>query len=211
MSLAQGQKASWSDILSLYSTLRTVRSKWGFSQPSDPSRGVGSTLEDTDISTLNTLVNEMRSNAYVGNTANTGITIPSAGAMIQASFLTAIQNTMTAVNNVNGANFSFGTNTSNNGFRSNGNFTFNTGNFAFGTNSGNFGFGTNTSNNGFGTNSSNHGFGSNTNNTFNSSNHGFGSNSSNNGFNANSTNVGSFVWRGSSFSSNYSNNVHRAA
>ena len=198
MSLTSGQKASWQDLLSLYATLRTVRSQWGFSQPSDPTRGVGSTIEDTDVSSLNNLVNEMRSNSYLSSVANTGITVPSAGSIIQASFLTTINNTMTNIKNTNGANFSF---------FSNGNFTFgtNTGNFNFGTNTANNGFGTNTSNNGFGTNTSNNGFGTNT------SNNGFGSNTSNNGFNANSTNVGSFVWRGSSFSSNYSNNTHRAA
>ena len=207
MALTSGQKASWSDILSLYSTLRTVRSQWGFSQPSDPARGAGYTMEDTDVSSLNDLVNEMRSNAYLTNVANTGITVPSAGSIIQASFLTTINNTMTNIKNTNGANFSFGTNTSNNGFTTNGtNFGFGSnGNFTFGTNSGNFGFGTNSGNFNFGTNTSNNGFGSNT------SNHGFGSNTSNNGFNANSTNVGSFQWRGSSFSSNYSNNTHRAA
>lgn len=216
MSLTSGQKASWQDLLSLYATLRTVRSQWGFSQPSDPTRGVGSTIEDTDVSSLNNLVNEMRSNSYLSSVANTGITVPSAGSIIKASFLTTINNTMTNIKNTNGANFSFGTNTTNFGFSTNGtNFSFfSNGNFTFGTNTGNFNFGTNTANNGFGTNTSNNGFGTNTsNNGFgtNTSNNGFGSNTSNNGFNANSTNVGSFVWRGSSFSSNYSNNTHRAA
>ena len=237
MALSQGNKASWDDLLSLYATLKTTRKNWGFSEPANPSGSAGSLMDDADIATLNSLVTEMRSNSFLANVA-TGITVPSAGSIIRASFLTDIQNQITNINNTNGANFSFGTNTSNNGFGTNtsnfgfgtntsnfgfssngnwvhngSNFSFgtNTGNFGFGTNTGNFSFGTNTSNFSFGTNTSNNNFGTNTsNNGFgtNTSNNGFGTNTSNNGFSSRSDYVGFFSWRGTSFSSNYTNHSH---
>ncbi len=216
MALSSGNKASWDDLLSIYATLKTTRTKWGFSEPSNPTDGVGSNVKTANITTLNNLVTEMRSNSFLANVA-TGITVPSAGTAIKASFLTDLNNMITNINNTNGANFSFGTNTSNNGFGSNGNFVYFGTNFSFGTNTGNFGFGsngnfvyfgtnfsfgTNTSNNGFGTNTSNNGFGTNT------SNNGFGTNTSNNGFSSRSDYVGFFSWRGTSFSSNYTNHSH---
>ena len=201
MALSQGNKASWDDLLSLYATLKTTRKNWGFSEPANPSGSAGSLMDDADIATLNSLVTEMRSNSFLANVA-TGITVPSAGSIIRASFLTDIQNQITNINNTNGANFSFGSNTSNNGFSSNGNWVHFGSNFSFGTNTGNFGFGTNTGNFSFGTNTSNHNFGTNT------SNNGFGTNTSNNGFSSKSDYVGFFSWRGTSFSSNYTNHSH---
>lgn len=80
MSISKGSKLSWSDIQSIYTSLNTERKRFGYSTvtvPSNPGKATTSA-----VSNLKTAIEELKNNKYVSSTANTGVTIPSAGTLI---------------------------------------------------------------------------------------------------------------------------------
>ena len=107
MSLTQGSKVEWADIVSLYTTLNQARSKFGFSTVTVPSNQNTLTLAST-ISTLNNFVTEMKSNSHL-TSITTGTTVPSRGDLLKPAPLTTLQNQVTtAFNTCNFGNSSFG-------------------------------------------------------------------------------------------------------
>lgn len=107
MSLTQGSKVEWADIVSLYTTLNQARSKFGFSTVTVPSNQNTLTLAST-ISTLNNFVTEMKSNSHL-TSITTGTTVPSRGDLLKPAPLTTLQNQVTtAFNTCNFGNTSFG-------------------------------------------------------------------------------------------------------
>ena len=107
MSLTQGSKVEWADIVNLYTTLNQARSKFGFSTVTVPSNQNTLTLAST-ISTLNNFVTEMKSNSHL-TSITTGTTVPSRGDLLKPAPLTTLQNQVTtAFNTCNFGNSSFG-------------------------------------------------------------------------------------------------------
>ena len=107
MSLTQGSKVEWADIVNLYTTLNQARSKFGFSTVTVPSNQNTLTLAST-ISTLNNFVTEMKSNSHL-TSSTTGTTVPSRGDLLKPAPLTTLENQVTtAFNTCNFGNTSFG-------------------------------------------------------------------------------------------------------
>ena len=130
MSLTQGSKVEWADIVSLYTTLNQARSKFGFSTVTVPSNQNTLTLAST-ISTLNNFVTEMKSNSHL-TSITTGTTVPSRGDLLKPAPLTTLQNQVTtAFNTCNFGNTSFGNSSFSNTSFSNTSF----GNSSFGNSS----------------------------------------------------------------------------
>lgn len=152
---SSNSKASWSDIVTLYESLRATQSKHKVSQTAIPSNankvmqvGHASNLVDA-IEALGTSASQITtSQALVDGT------IPSIGDLITPLIFKECADTLTVLEGVafNGSNFNFTTNSSN--FT----FTSNSSDFSFTSNGSNFSFSTNSSNHGFSTNSSNNGF-----------------------------------------------------
>ena len=196
MSLTQGSKVEWADIVSLYTTLNQARSKFGFSTVTVPSNQNTLTLAST-ISTLNNFVTEMKSNSHL-TSITTGTTVPSRGDLLKPAPLTTLQNQITtAFNTCNFGNTSFGNSSFSNTSFSNTSFG-NSGWSFSNTSFGNTGFGnssfsnTSFSNTSFGCSSWNFANGS-------FSNTSFGNTSfSNTSFSCSSWRFGNSSWRCSS-------------
>lgn len=196
MSLTQGSKVEWADIVSLYTTLNQARSKFGFSTVTVPSNQNTLTLAST-ISTLNNFVTEMKSNSHL-TSITTGTTVPSRGDLLKPAPLTTLQNQVTtAFNTCNFGNTSFGNSSFSNTSFSNTSFG-NSGWSFSNTSFGNTGFGnssfsnTSFSNTSFGDTSWNFANGSFSNTSF--SNTSF----SNTSFSCSSWRFGNSSWRCSS-------------
>ena len=196
MSLTQGSKVEWADIVNLYTTLNQARSKFGFSTVTVPSNQNTLTLAST-ISTLNNFVTEMKSNSHL-TSITTGTTVPSRGDLLKPAPLTTLQNQVTtAFNTCNFGNTSFGNSSFSNTSFSNTSFG-NTGWSFSNTSFGNTGFGnssfsnTSFSNTSFGCSSWNFANGSFSNTSF--SNTSF----SNTSFSCSSWRFGNSSWRCSS-------------
>ena len=196
MSLTQGSKVEWADIVSLYTTLNQARSKFGFSTVTVPSNQNTLTLAST-ISTLNNFVTEMKSNSHL-TSITTGTTVPSRGDLLKPAPLTTLQNQVTtAFNTCNFGNTSFGNSSFSNTSFSNTSFG-NSGWSFSNTSFGNTGFGnssfsnTSFSNTSFGDTSWNFANGSFSNTSF--SNTSF----SNTSFRCSSWRFGNSSWRCSS-------------
>ena len=196
MSLTQGSKVEWADIVSLYTTLNQARSKFGFSTVTVPSNQNTLTLAST-ISTLNNFVTEMKSNSHL-TSITTGTTVPSRGDLLKPAPLTTLQNQVTtAFNTCNFGNTSFGNSSFSNTSFSNTSFG-NSGWSFSNTSFGNTGFGnssfsnTSFSNTSFGCSSWNFANGSFSNTSF--SNTSF----SNTSFSCSSWRFGNSSWRCSS-------------
>ena len=196
MSLTQGSKVEWADIVSLYTTLNQARSKFGFSTVTVPSNQNTLTLAST-ISTLNNFVTEMKSNSHL-TSITTGTTVPSRGDLLKPAPLTTLQNQVTtAFNTCNFGNTSFGNSSFSNTSFSNTSFG-NSGWSFSNTSFGNTGFGnssfsnTSFSNTSFGCSSWNFANGSFSNTSF--SNTSF----SNTSFRCSSWRFGNSSWRCSS-------------
>ena len=196
MSLTQGSKVEWADIVNLYTTLNQARSKFGFSTVTVPSNQNTLTLAST-ISTLNNFVTEMKSNSHL-TSITTGTTVPSRGDLLKPAPLTTLQNQVTtAFNTCNFGNTSFGNSSFSNTSFSNTSFG-NSGWSFSNTSFGNTGFGnssfsnTSFSNTSFGDTSWNFANGSFSNTSF--SNTSF----SNTSFRCSSWRFGNSSWRCSS-------------
>ena len=196
MSLTQGSKVEWADIVNLYTTLNQARSKFGFSTVTVPSNQNTLTLAST-ISTLNNFVTEMKSNSHL-TSVTTGTTVPSRGDLLKPAPLTTLQNQVTtAFNTCNFGNTSFGNSSFSNTSFSNTSFG-NSGWSFSNTSFGNTGFGnssfsnTSFSNTSFGCSSWNFANGSFSNTSF--SNTSF----SNTSFSCSSWRFGNSSWRCSS-------------
>ena len=97
MSISKGSKLSWSDIQNIYTSLNTQRSRFGYSTVTVPSNPGKTTT--SAVSNLKVAIEELANNKYVGGTASTGITVPSAGTLIYPSPFTIMSGT---VNNIAG-------------------------------------------------------------------------------------------------------------
>lgn len=98
MSISKGSKLSWSDIRSIYTSLNTQRSRFGYSKvtvPSNPGEVVPSA-----VSKLKAAIEELKNNTYVGNTANTGVSVPSAGTLIYPLPFTTMSGTINNISKV---------------------------------------------------------------------------------------------------------------
>ena len=99
MALSTGNQALWSDIVTIYNSLRTVQSQHSLTQTAIPSNQ-GTSIRASTIVDLNTAINNLRNETHLRSTAVTGITTPSAGALIRADILTTMLNNVNAKKNI---------------------------------------------------------------------------------------------------------------
>ena len=97
MALSQGNSVLWSDLSSVYSSLSTARTKFGFSTVT-PTATQGSSTLASEITRLNSLLNEMTSNKYISSV--TTVTPPAVGDLLKANFLSDLSTSITNVNNI---------------------------------------------------------------------------------------------------------------
>lgn len=98
MSISKGSKLSWSDIQNIYTSLNVERERFGYSEVAIPSNPGKAT--PNEVSDLKTAIEELKNNKYVGNTANTGINIPSVGTLIYPLPFTTMSNTINKITDV---------------------------------------------------------------------------------------------------------------
>lgn len=104
---ATGDKASWSDIASLYTRLNTARNKFNFSQitPTDRQHQI---IQIEDVTRLNTFVSEMSSHRNLTNIAKP-VTVPLRGDLLRPLFLNTLSETIKSIQNAdNFGNSGFG-------------------------------------------------------------------------------------------------------
>lgn len=120
----QGDKANWSDITALYTKLKNVRVKFGFT-PNDvtPASRQGGYPYPSDISGINTYISAMKSNANLNPVANP-VTVPTQGELLRPSFVNTLSTTldnMYAANNFGNSSYNSSYNSSFRSFNSWGN------------------------------------------------------------------------------------------
>ena len=132
-----GSKANWSDITALYTKLNTARQKFSFATVTAPNNQ-GKLASVSDITTLNSFITQMQSNANL-TTVATAVTPPAVGDLLKPLFIDTLSTTIDNIQNANNfSNSSFGN--SSFGNSSFGNTSF--GNSSFKNSSfGNSGFG----------------------------------------------------------------------
>lgn len=86
----------WSDIQSIYNSLNTANQKFGAAQVSVPNNK-NNLVVTTHLSNLVASVEALKSNKYVGNVAETNVTIPSRGTLIKPVEMNQIIST---INNI---------------------------------------------------------------------------------------------------------------
>lgn len=107
MAFSAGNTVSWSDVQTLYNNLNAAKTHIGQSTVSVPGNP-GFTVPST-VTNLKNAIESCKSNGYVGNTALTGITVPSSGALLYPDIFNKMNNTIAAIKNTclhNGADFS---------------------------------------------------------------------------------------------------------
>ena len=95
MALSTGNSALWSDITTIYNSLRTVQSQHQLTQTTIPSLQGGS-IQAATIVALNNAINNLRTEDHLKSTPATGITAPTVGALIKADILTTMLNNINA-------------------------------------------------------------------------------------------------------------------
>lgn len=107
MAFSTGSTVSWADVQTLYNNLNAAKQHIGQSTVTVPSNP-GLTVPST-VTALKNQIESCRSNGYVGNTALTGITVPSSGTLLYPDIFNRMSSTISAIRNTclhNGANFS---------------------------------------------------------------------------------------------------------
>ena len=92
MSIAEGYKITWSDIQDIYTNLNTARTKFSMATvavPSNPGKPYPSQIND-----LATLVDAMNSNEFLTSVANTGVSAPAVGSLIEPTEFNRISTTI---------------------------------------------------------------------------------------------------------------------
>ena len=92
MSIAEGYKITWSDIQDIYTNLNTARTKFSMATvavPSNPGKPYPSQIND-----LATLVDAMNSNEFLTGVANTGVSAPAVGSLIEPTEFNRISTTI---------------------------------------------------------------------------------------------------------------------
>ena len=98
MALSAGSAAAWSDIESMYSTLRSIQSAHGYSQTASPTSAGGS-IAASNISTLYNAASSVHGESHLKSKGWTNVALPSAGSLIYPGVITTIQ---TNINNMSG-------------------------------------------------------------------------------------------------------------
>ena len=102
-----GNKASWSDITALYTKLNTARQKFSFATVSAPNHQ-GQLTKVSDITTLNSFITQMQSNANLTTVAK-AVTPPAKGDLLKPLFVNTLSTTIDNIQNANNfSNSSFG-------------------------------------------------------------------------------------------------------
>ena len=96
MSISQGSALQWSDIQNLYKNLNSARRKFDYKTVSVPNNP-GKVLP-AQVTSLKNSIEELRNSSYVGNTANTNITVPSTGTLIYPNIFNTMSNTISNIN-----------------------------------------------------------------------------------------------------------------
>ncbi len=93
MALSQGSSAIWSDINSLYTTLRSIQSTHGLTQTAVPSDGgQGKTILTTHITPINTALEAMKNEAHLRRSSYVGQgTNPTRGALITPAIISELK------------------------------------------------------------------------------------------------------------------------
>ena len=138
----RGDKANWSDITALYTKLTSARQKFGFT-PNDvtPANRQGQQTAVSDITTLNSFITQMQSNANLTTVAQP-VTPPNRGELLQPLFVNTLSTTIDDIQNSNSFSNSSFNSSFNASFNSNFNSSFNSSfNSKFNSGFGNSGFG----------------------------------------------------------------------
>ena len=118
MAFSTGSKVLWSDVQNLYTQANTQRSRWRLSTVSVPGNP-GQTLP-AQVTALVNVIEDLKTTS-AGNTAETNVTTPARGALLDEDPFLRIQTTL---NNLAAANASFNS-SFNSSFRSSFNASFN--------------------------------------------------------------------------------------
>lgn len=115
MAIESKQLLSWADIQAIYTSLNQIREDFSMNTVNVP--GKSGTVKNSDIQRIDTYINEMRSNRYIGDVAITGVTIPDRGTLIYPVELRRMSDTLVNIEQVCTFNSSFKANDCN-GFNS---------------------------------------------------------------------------------------------
>lgn len=100
MALSKDNSALWSDIKTLYNNLNEARTKFSFTTTSVPENQ-GQNFQPSNVSNLKDLVEEMKTNSYIGSTADTSsVATPAIGEVIRPDSFTQLS---TIIDNVGAA------------------------------------------------------------------------------------------------------------
>ena len=94
-----GNKANWSDITALYTKLNTARQKFSFATVTAPNNQ-GQLASVSDITTLNSFITQMQSNANL-TTVATAVTPPAIGDLLKPLFVNTLSTTIDNIQNAN--------------------------------------------------------------------------------------------------------------
>lgn len=102
MALSQGSSAIWSDINSLYTTLRSIQSTHGLTQTAVPSDGgQGKTILTTHITPINTALEAMKNETHLRRSSYVGQgTNPTRGALITPAIISELKTKLDNLANV---------------------------------------------------------------------------------------------------------------
>ena len=98
MALSAGSTAVWSDIESLYNTLRGIQSAHGYSQTGSPA-AAGYSMSPSHISTLYNAAANVHGESHLSSKGWTNASMPSSGSLISAGVINTIASN---INNMNG-------------------------------------------------------------------------------------------------------------
>jgi len=99
MAIAQGYSAAWSDIESLYSTLRSIQSTHGLSQTGSPA-AAGYTIYPSHISTLYSAAASAHGETHLKSKGWSDVGMPNSGSLIYPGVVSTISSNISNMNGV---------------------------------------------------------------------------------------------------------------
>lgn len=101
MALTQNNLVDWTDIETIFTNLSAARKKFlGNSYAVTAPANEGKNVQTRTVSDLKSLIEDMRSSAYIGNTANTGVTVPSVGDLLKTNPFDTFRSKISTISSV---------------------------------------------------------------------------------------------------------------
>lgn len=116
MAFNKDQKVSWEDLKQLYINLNTARAKFSFSSNLAPADQTNNPTHAQELGTINSLINEMKSNKYLTSVALTNVAVPTVASLLQVKPVNDLSTNISTIQNTCAFDASFFA--ANNGFNS---------------------------------------------------------------------------------------------